>query len=619
MKLLHRCASVLGVAALVISGLVPAAQGATSTADCNEYTDEASSVVVGLYCKNVASLQELPMTDDIQWIGVDTKKGQVLGGLEVLAANPQLQQVRIDKAPQEVIPELAKLPELETLSLVFPEGQKVQLEGLGKLSGMKELDVLATSSTDYRWAEDLSKLEVLDLASYTRPVIELKVGDSAQIEPLVTVDGTVLKPRERSLYGRLLDQISPTGFTAHKAGYTGLSVGLTDNDAVVPGMPNLTSVSYAASWRVGVRDTARIGRIGLSQNPSLEGHNAAVVGDILLVPPTNYPYRSLQWTRNGTPIPGAVGETYALVREDANAVIALDYETTSVLQFGEVWVPSAQGTNTYGAPIAATVASIAKPKISGGKIVGQKLTASVDASYFPDFSRGYQWLVDGQMIPGATAKTYTPPSSYTNRKISVRATLEAADGDWVLMQDSAAIKVVKGTFAVAKPTVTGTARVGSKLSAKAAAPAPAAQSTSYQWLRSGRAIKGATSKTYTLTPADLNQRISVSVKYTKTNYTTKTVSSTATGKITAAKLQVVKKPVITGKKATGMTLKATAGSYNTNNVKISYQWLRSGKIISKATKPGYKVTKADAGKTLTVWVTASKPGYTTVVSKLSKK
>ncbi|RKS21037.1 hypothetical protein DFO58_1591 [Arthrobacter sp. AG1021] len=619
MKLLHRCASVLGVAALVISGLVPAAQGATSTADCNEYTDEASSVVVGLYCKNVASLQELPMTGDIQWIGVDTKKGQVLGGLEVLAANPQLQQVRIDKAPQEVIPELAKLPALETLSLVFPEGQKVQLAGLGKLSGLKELEVLATSPTDYRWAKNLTKLQVLDLASYSRPEIELKVGDSAQIEPLVTVEGTVLTPRERSFYGRVLDQISPTGFTAHKAGYTGLSAALTDDEAVVPGMPNLTSVSYAASWRVGVRDTARVGRIKLSQNPSLEGHNAAVVGDILLVPPTNYPYWSLQWTRNGTPIPGAVGETYALGREDVNTVIALDYQTTSVMQFGEVWVPATQGTITYGAPIAATVASIAKPKISGGKIVGQKLTAAVDASYFPDFSRSYQWLVDGQMISGATAKTYTPPASYANRKISVRATLDAADGDWVQMQDSTAIKVVKGTFTVAKPKVTGTARVGSKLSAKAAAPAPAAQSTTYQWLRSGRAIKGATSKSYTLTPADQNQRISVSVKYSKTNYTTKTVSSTATGKVASIKLKVVKKPVITGKKATGKTLKATAGSYNTKNVKVSYQWLRSGKIISKATKPSYKVTKADAGKTLTVWVSASKPGYTSLVTTLSKK
>lgn len=619
MKLLHRCMSVLGVAALVASGFIPAAQGATSTVDCDEYTDEAGSSVVGLHCENVASLQELPMTGDVQWIDVDTLKGQVLGGLEVLAANPQLQQVRIDKAPQEVIPELAKLPALESLSLVFPEGQKVQLEGLGQLSGLKELDVVATSSTDYRWAKDLSNLEVLDVASYTRPIIELKVGDSAQIEPLITVDGRVLDPWEQYLHERLLRQVSSTGFTAYKAGYTSLGAGLTDVEAVVPGMENLKSVSYAAGWRVGVRDTARLGCIGLSQNPSLEGHNAAVVGDVLLAPPSNYPYRTLQWTRNGAPIPGAVGESYPLVREDANTVIALDYETTSVQQFGEVWVPSTQGTSTYGAPIAATVASIAKPKISGGKIVGQKLTATIDASYFPDFSRRYQWLVDGQMIPGATAKTYTPPASYANRKISVRVSLHAADGDSVLMPDSTALKVVKGTFTVAKPTVTGTARVGSKLSAKAAAPAPAAQSTTYQWLRSGRAIKGATSKTYTLTPADLNQRISLSVKYAKTNYTAKTVTSTATGKIAAAKLKVVKKPVITGKKAAGATLKSTAGSYNTKNVKISYQWVRSGKNISKATKSSYKVAKRDAGKTLGVWVTASKPGYTTVVTKLSKK
>lgn len=618
MRLLHRFTSVIGATALVFAGLVPPAHGAISPADCFEYMDETASVVVGLSCKNVASLQELPMTRDIQWIGVDTQKEQALGGLEVLAANPQLQSVRINKAPQEIIAELAKLPVLESLSLTFPKGQQVQLAGLGQLSDLKELEVLGTSSTDYRWAKDLSDLEVLDLASYTKPLIELKIGASTEIEPVITVDGSVLKPWEYTRE-RILGQISPTGFTANKAGFAGVAAELTDFEAVIPGQENLKSVSYAASWHIGVRDTAQLGRISLNRNPSLAGHDAAVVGDALLAPTTNYPYTALQWTRNGAPIPGAVGESYQLVREDSKKVIALNYETKAVRQNGEVWVPSAQGTMKYGAPIAATVASIAKPTISGSKIVGQKLTASLDAAYFPEFTRHYQWLVDGFEIPRATAKTYTPPQSYANRKIAVRATLHAADGESVWLPASSAVKVVKGTITVAKPKVSGTSKVGSKLTAKAATPAPSAQSTKYQWLRSGQKIKGATAKTYALKPADLNQRISVSVTYAKANYTTKTVTSTATGKIAAAKLKVLKKPVITGKKSTGKTLKATAGSYNTKNVKISYQWTRSGKIIPKATKPNYKVVKADARKTLGVWVTASKPGYTTVLTKVSKK
>ena len=618
MGLLHRFASVVGATALVFAGLVPPAQGLISPADCFEHTDETASVVVGLSCKNVTSLQELPMTGDIQWIGIDTQKDQVLGGLEVLAANPQLKSVRISKAPQEIIPELAQLPVLESLSLTFPKGQQVQLAGLGQLSGLKELEVLATSSTDYRWAKDLSNLEKLDLASYTKPLIELKIGASAEIEPVITVDGRVLRPWEYT-GERILGQISPTGFTANKAGFAGLRTELTDFEAVIPGQENLKSVSYAASWHIGVRDTVQLGRISLNRNPSLAGHDAAVVGDSLLAPTTNYPYTALQWTRNGEPIPDAVGESYQLVREDTNKVIALSYETKAVRQNGEVWVPSAQGTMKYGAPIAATVASIAKPTISGSKIVGHKLTASLDSAYFPDFARRYQWLVDGFEIPRATAKTYTPPRSYANRKISVRVTMHAADGESVWLPTSSAVKVAKGTITVAKPKVSGTAKVGSKLTANAAMPAPAAQSTKYQWLRGGKKIKGATAKTYTLKPADLNQRISVSVAYAKTNYTTKTVTSTATGKIAPAKLKVMKKPVINGKKSTGKTLKATAGSYNTKNVKISYQWTRSGKIIPKATKPNYKVVKADARKTLGVWVTASKPGYTTVVTKVSKK
>ncbi|MCZ4136111.1 hypothetical protein BZG24_30030, partial [Escherichia coli] len=82
--------------------------------------------------------------------------------------------------------------------------------------------------------------------------------------------------------------------------------------------------------------------------------------------------------------------------------------------------------------------------------------------------------------------------------------MHAADGESVWLPTSNAVKVVQGTITVAKPKVSGTAKVGSKLTANAAMPAPAAQSTKYQWLRGGKKIKGATAKTYTLKPADLN-------------------------------------------------------------------------------------------------------------------
>ena len=46
-------------------------------------------------------------------------------------------------------------------------------------------------------------------------------------------------------------------------------------------------------------------------------------------------------------------------------------------------------------------------------------------------------------------------------------------------------------------------------------------------------------------------------------------------------------------------------------VTLAYQWYRSGSAISDATGATYKARTADAGQTITVKVTGSKPGYAT--------
>ncbi|MBK7819843.1 MAG: Ig-like domain repeat protein [Tessaracoccus sp.] len=76
-------------------------------------------------------------------------------------------------------------------------------------------------------------------------------------------------------------------------------------------------------------------------------------------------------------------------------------------------------------------------------------------------------------------------------------------------------------------------------------------------------------------------------------------------------------PTISGTKKVGKTLKATVKTWQPTKVTVKYQWLRDGKAISKATTSSYKLTKADAGKKVSVKVTGSKSGYTTV-SKTSK-
>ena len=78
-------------------------------------------------------------------------------------------------------------------------------------------------------------------------------------------------------------------------------------------------------------------------------------------------------------------------------------------------------------------------------------------------------------------------------------------------------------------------------------------------------------------------------------------------------------PKITGTAKVGSTLKANPGTWAPAPVSLTYQWLRNGKAIAKATKSSYKLVKADKGKKIAVKVTGSKAGYQKVAKTSAAK
>ncbi|MFT3888917.1 MAG: alkaline phosphatase [Arachnia sp.] len=164
------------------------------------------------------------------------------------------------------------------------------------------------------------------------------------------------------------------------------------------------------------------------------------------------------------------------------------------------------------------------------------------------------------------------------------------------------------------PTVTGTARVGSTLTAAVEAWTPSA-STTYRWLRDGKGIAGATSKSYTLTKADAGREISVRAWGSRAGYTP--TSRTSKPVVVAKVLSATPTPAVSGTAKVGSKLTVKVGTWQPAPVKVGYQWLRDGKAISKATKSSYTVTGSDAGKKISVKVTGSRSGYVSV-SRTSK-
>jgi hypothetical protein len=278
--------------------------------------------------------------------------------------------------------------------------------------------------------------------------------------------------------------------------------------------------------------------------------------------------------------------------------------------------PTATGTPTASptptatpTPTPVAFATVGTPAISGTATVGKTLTAATGTWKPAPSSFAYQWLRNGTAIAGATAPTYVAVSADAGKAISVRVT--ATRSGYVTTAATSAATTVGRAFTVSpQPTVTGTIAVGKKVTASHAAWGPSPVTLTYQWYRGSSKISGATAKTYTLVAADAGKTVKVKVKGVKSGYTT--VTRTSPGVAVPRVLTVPSKVTLSGTPTVGSTVTAAPGTWGPSPVTLAYQWLRDGAAISKATSKTYTLVSADAGHELSVRVTGSKSGYTSV-------
>jgi hypothetical protein len=270
--------------------------------------------------------------------------------------------------------------------------------------------------------------------------------------------------------------------------------------------------SPLAARRGGVPDPAPPVNVSL---PSIMG-TPAVGAEVTASPGgwTGYPAISFtyQWRRGGVNISGATAQTYTIQ--------AADYETSLTV------VVSA--TNTEGGPVTATSPAVTvigvapvntvAPVVSGGSGLGDVLTTTTGTwtGYPASFTYAYQWRRNGSNIGGATASSYTIVAGDSAASITCLVTATNAEGSSAQASNGVTAQTFSAPVISGVPTISGTAEVGQLLTASAASvtgnPTP---SRTWQWLRDGSSISGATSATYTLVSADGGT--DVSVRQTETN------------------------------------------------------------------------------------------------------
>mgnify|MGYP002073549473 FL=1 len=172
------------------------------------------------------------------------------------------------------------------------------------------------------------------------------------------------------------------------------------------------------------------------------------------------------------------------------------------------------------------------PKVKGTAQVGRKLTADAGTWKPAKVTLKYQWLRGGTAIKGATKKTYTLTAKDKGKKISVKVTGSKSGFAGQSKTSKATSKVKAGTL-TAKPTpkISGTAKVGKKLTAVAGKWKPATVTLGYQWYRNGAKIKKATKSTYKVAAADKGKRLTVKVTGKKAGYASVTKTSKKTAKV----------------------------------------------------------------------------------------
>ncbi|GAA3537338.1 hypothetical protein [Nocardioides daeguensis] len=172
---------------------------------------------------------------------------------------------------------------------------------------------------------------------------------------------------------------------------------------------------------------------------------------------------------------------------------------------------------------------------------------------------------------------------------------------------TATYEVVTGDFTVQEPPrVTGNLQTDDLAEVTPPRTTPAATSVSYQWLRDGTPIPGATGATYQTSAADTLTRLSVRATSSRAGYAD--VVTTSAASYVGLNAPTYSTPVITGDLVVGGTVTAsidvTPQPYGT-----AWSWKVDGEV--RGTGATYVIQPADAGKRLVAEATLQRAGYAT--------
>jgi alpha-tubulin suppressor-like RCC1 family protein len=315
---------------------------------------------------------------------------------------------------------------------------------------------------------------------------------------------------------------------------------------------------------------------------------------------------SYQWRKNNQPISGA---TTASLSFPADHAIDNGASYTVVVSNGGGNTTSSAAALTV-TPVAASIAvQPADVLVEAG--LPATFSVQVDAGTQP---LSYQWQRDGVAIAGATAASYTlptTPAGDSGAQFGVEVSNAAGTTSSVVALLTVSSTPLPPTISSQPQTTTVNAGAVASFSVMA----NGSGALAYQWQRDGSAIAGATSASYTTPAATANDEGAV--------YTVLVSNAVGSNASAAATLHVNSAPLISTQPQAAALYVGQTATFSVvarGTAPLSYQWQRNGTAIAGATAASYSLSGlalSDSGASFAVVVSNALGSVTSEAAALT--
>ena len=423
--------------------------------------------------------------------------------------------------------------------------------------------------------------------------------DAGQIQ---TFTATVSGGTGSKSYQWYLDGGVVAGQTASTYSYTGVTSGsphsvyvrVTDS-ASTPVSVNSNSVLVTVNSALGV-SVAPVGPLTLSAG-QIQTFTATVSGGT--------GSKSYQWYLDGGVVAGQTASTYSYTGVTSGSPHSVYVRVTDSAST-PVSVNSNSVLVTVNSALGVSVAPVGPLTLDAGQI--QTFTATVSGG---TGSKSYQWYLDGGVVAGQTASTYsyTGVTSGSPHSVYVRVTDSASTP--VSVNSNSVLVTVNSALGVSVAPVGPLTLGAGQIQTFTATVSGGTGSKSYQWYLDGGVVAGQTASTYSYTGVTSGSPHSVYVRVTDSASTPVSVNSNSVLVTVNSALGVSVAPVGPLTLSAGQIQTFTATVSGGTGSK-SYQWYLDGGVVAGQTASTYSYTGVTSGSPHSVYVRVTDSASTPV-------